>query len=191
MRACRQRDLLRAIRMHRLEALATALEQNSHEIDKYLRISGGRLDRSGMTQIGLHGMNLAHATQRLQMPGEFRPANRHPYAIMALGQSANHVTAEKSRSAINGDEGVVRAACAHAALDFRAEMPGNRPIQDRPKAVQSRKSRSLTSRKWLRIWSQRAQVAELVDALVSGTSGESRGGSSPLLGTNVPSRRAQ
>ena len=30
----------------------------------------------------------------------------------------------------------------------------------------------------------RAQVAELVDALVSGTSGESRGGSSPLLGTN-------
>jgi hypothetical protein len=35
----------------------------------------------------------------------------------------------------------------------------------------------------------KAQVAELVDALVSGTSGESRGGSSPLLGTNVPSLR--
>ena len=31
-----------------------------------------------------------------------------------------------------------------------------------------------------------AQVAELVDALVSGTSGESRGGSSPLLGTISP-----
>jgi hypothetical protein len=30
-----------------------------------------------------------------------------------------------------------------------------------------------------------AQVAELVDALVSGTSGESRGGSSPLLGTTA------
>ena len=29
-----------------------------------------------------------------------------------------------------------------------------------------------------------AQVAELVDALVSGTSGESREGSSPFLGTN-------
>jgi hypothetical protein len=28
-------------------------------------------------------------------------------------------------------------------------------------------------------------VAELVDALVSGTSGESRGGSSPLLGTII------
>ncbi len=30
----------------------------------------------------------------------------------------------------------------------------------------------------------RAQVAELVDALVSGTSGASREGSSPFLGTN-------
>ena len=35
-----------------------------------------------------------------------------------------------------------------------------------------------------------AQVAELVDALVSGTSGESRGGSSPLLGTKRPSALA-
>ena len=34
----------------------------------------------------------------------------------------------------------------------------------------------------------RAQVAELVDALVSGTSGESRGGSSPLLGTMIAAR---
>jgi hypothetical protein len=30
-------------------------------------------------------------------------------------------------------------------------------------------------------------MAELVDALVSGTSGESRGGSSPLLGTKASS----
>ena len=33
-------------------------------------------------------------------------------------------------------------------------------------------------------------MAELVDALVSGTSGESRGGSSPLLGTSHRSRDA-
>ncbi len=36
-----------------------------------------------------------------------------------------------------------------------------------------------------------AQMAELVDALVSGTSGESRGGSSPLLGTKLVFRSAQ
>jgi hypothetical protein len=41
----------------------------------------------------------------------------------------------------------------------------------------------LTSRFGAPYVSRRAQVAELVDALVSGTSGESRGGSSPLLGT--------
>jgi hypothetical protein len=33
-----------------------------------------------------------------------------------------------------------------------------------------------------------AQLAELVDALVSGISGEIRGGSSPLLGTIYSSR---
>ena len=33
-----------------------------------------------------------------------------------------------------------------------------------------------------------AQLAELVDALVSGISGEIRGGSSPLLGSNYRSR---
>jgi hypothetical protein len=37
----------------------------------------------------------------------------------------------------------------------------------------------------------KALVAELVDALVSGTSGESRGGSSPLLGTKHISTAVQ
>jgi hypothetical protein len=41
----------------------------------------------------------------------------------------------------------------------------------------------LTSGKRPPYLTREAQVAELVDALVSGTSGESRGGSSPLLGT--------
>jgi hypothetical protein len=38
---------------------------------------------------------------------------------------------------------------------------------------------------------KKALVAELVDALVSGTSGESRGGSSPLLGTKYKSTAVQ
>lgn len=65
MRACCQRNLLRAVGVHRLEALAATLEQNSHEIDKYLCIVGSRLDGSGVTQIGLNSMDLPHATQRL------------------------------------------------------------------------------------------------------------------------------
>jgi hypothetical protein len=49
-----------------------------------------------VTQIGLHSMNLPYAAKRLQMSGEFGPANRHPYTVMAFSQSANHVTAEES-----------------------------------------------------------------------------------------------
>ena len=120
VRICRQRDLLGAIGMHRLETLAAALEQNSDQIDEYLRIAGGRLDRSGVAQIGLHSMDLPDATERLQMSGKFGPAHRHPDAIVALGQRAHHVAAEKARAAIDGDQGVVWAACGHAALDFRA-----------------------------------------------------------------------
>ena len=60
-----------------------------------------------------------------------------------------------------------------------------RPIPDRPVAVR------LTSTGWVRTFLRlarrpTAQVAELVDALVSGTSGAIRGGSSPLLGTSTP-----
>jgi hypothetical protein len=44
----------------------------------------------------------------------------------------------------------------------------------------------LTRRKPTLYVSPVAQVAELVDALVSGTSGASREGSSPFLGTITP-----
>jgi hypothetical protein len=56
-------------------------------------------------------------------------------------------------------------------------------------AATKERGRSLTStgavRTFLRLayGTHLAQVAELVDALVSGTSGAIRGGSSPLLGT--------
>jgi hypothetical protein len=59
------------------------------------------------------------------------------------------------------------------------------------RALVHSRGRSLTStgavRTFLRLayGTHLAQVAELVDALVSGTSGAIRGGSSPLLGTTV------
>jgi hypothetical protein len=71
--------------VHRLETLAATFEQDSHEIDEYFRVASGGINRGGVSQIGLHRVDLPHATQRLQMSGKFRPANRHPYAIMALG----------------------------------------------------------------------------------------------------------
>ena len=47
--------------------------------------------------------------------------------------------------------------------------------------------RALTDRLTRPYEPRRAQVAEVVDALVSGTSGASREGSSPFLGTNSSS----
>src|SRR5262249_61360600 len=134
---------------------------------------------------GCTGWHRAHPTKRLRKPGSFRRANRHRDPIVALGQSPPHGRAENPRAAIDGDQSVIRTACGHAALNFAGRgclEPGQYRIGPglyRPKGP------SLTSLRWLRIWSRQAQVAELVDALVSGTSGESRGGSSPLLGTNV------
>src|SRR5215467_10762859 len=57
-----------------------------------------------------------------------------------------------------------------------------RPYRMSPGARQT-ETPPLTRRKAGPYVSAPAQVAELVDALVSGTSGASRGGSSPLLGT--------
>ena len=44
---------------------------------------------------------------------------------------------------------------------------------------------------WSKNDHSRAQMAELVDALVSGTSGATRGGSSPLLGTKQTFKQVQ
>src|SRR5215471_13337138 len=67
-----------------------------------------------------------------------------------------------------------RAVGRQAAATKRAPYLAQGPIEG---------NRLLTRRKAGPYVSAPAQVAELVDALVSGTSGASRGGSSPLLGT--------
>ena len=136
-------------------------------------------------------MDLANSAERLQEAGKLRTAYGDTDAIVAFGQGAHHVPAEKARAAIDSDQGVIGAACGHAALDLFAGPGCLKPGQYRiGQGLYRPKRPSLTSRKRLRIWSRQAQVADLVDALVSGTSGDSRGGSSPLLGTNVPSLRA-
>ncbi len=77
-----------------------------------------------MAQIGLHGMDLADAAQWLQKAGEFWPSHRHPNPIVTFGKGSHDVTAKKARSAIDGNQGVIGAACGHAALD---SMPAGMP----------------------------------------------------------------
>ena len=120
--------------MHRIETLAAALEQDADQIDQHIGVARRGLDRSGIAHIGLHGVDLADAAERLQVAGEFGPAHRDADAVVALGQRAHHVAAEKARAAIDGDEGFDIAACGHAALAREVDAE-TRQIQDRPRAV--------------------------------------------------------
>ena len=90
--------------LHGVEILRAALGQDADQIDGDSAIPHRGLDRGRIAQIGLHGVDLADPADRLQVPGQFRPPHRHPDPVIALGQRADHVSAQKTRSAENRDE---------------------------------------------------------------------------------------
>ena len=187
----RQRHRLGAGGLHRVEALPAALEQDADQVDHDVGVARGRLDRAGIAQIGLHGVDLADPAERLQMAGEIGPAHRDADAVAALGQRAHHVAAEEARAAEDGDQRVERD-CAVMPRSFAWTPAGacdalpNTGSVPRCIGAGSTADSGLTRPEAAALTYRRsAQVAELVDALVSGTSGESRGGSSPLLGTKA------
>ena len=100
-------------RVHRVEALASPFHQHADEIDQHMRVARGRLDRGAVTDIGLHRVNLADPAERLQVIGKLRPAHRDPDTIVAPGQRAHDVAADKTRAAIDGDEGFRIASGGH------------------------------------------------------------------------------
>ena len=181
MRGGRLRDRLGAGALHRVEALAAALGQDADQIDDDVGVARRGLDRAGMAQVGLHGVDLPDPAERLQMAGELRPAHRDADAVMALGERADHVAAEEARAAENGDERVVAGLDGHAALGRARVRAGGwrggaaeyrigrccigagRRRSARPAAIDNPKPSPMSA--------PDAQVAELVDALVSGTSG--------------------
>ena len=81
-----ERNLLGAERLHGLETLPPALEQDAHQVDDDVGVAHRRLDRAGVPHIGLHGMDLPDAAERLQVPGKVRPAHRDADAVVAFGQ---------------------------------------------------------------------------------------------------------
>ena len=58
----------------------------------------------GKAHIGLHGVDLADAAERLEMAGQFRPPDRHPHARPGLGDGPHHVAADEARAAIDRDQ---------------------------------------------------------------------------------------
>jgi hypothetical protein len=79
--------------MDGVKTLTATLEQDSHEIDDDLRVAGGGFNRRSVPQIGLDGIDLSDTSERLQVPGQFRPADGDANAIVALGERANHMAA--------------------------------------------------------------------------------------------------
>ena len=96
MRARRQRHLLRAVGVDGVEALPPALEQQAHQIDQHMGIARGGFHRRAVAEIGLYRMDLADAAERLQMAGKVGAPHRYPDKVVAFGQGAHHVAAEKA-----------------------------------------------------------------------------------------------
>ncbi len=138
MRGGGQRHLLRSERLHRIEPLAVAFKEDAHEIDRDVRAPQGRVDRSGMPQVGLDRVNLSDPAERLQVPGEIGPADRDADFVVPLGQRPHDMAAEKARAAEHGDENVVVGLKGHAS-DPDAQPPPRLPfapgLQDAPGAV--------------------------------------------------------
>ncbi len=110
----RQRHRLGAEGLHGVEFLPAPLEQDADQIDHHVGVAGGRVDRFGVTQVGLHRVDLADPPDRLQEARKFRPAARHADAVAALGQRAHHVPAEKTRAAEHRDQRI-EGICDHEA----------------------------------------------------------------------------
>ena len=130
----RQRDRLGAKRLHGIEALASALEQDADQVDHHVGVARGRLDRSRIAQIGLHRVDLADAAERLQKAGKLGPAHRDPDTVAALGERAHHVAAEEARAAehrdqrVEGDLGhVARFGWDDAAAPLGRRITGSVP----------------------------------------------------------------
>ena len=81
------RDRFGAPHLHGVESLRAAFGENADQVDRDMGVAHRSLDGGGIAHIGLHGVDLADPAERLQMPGEFRPAHRDADAIVALGRA--------------------------------------------------------------------------------------------------------
>jgi hypothetical protein len=73
-----------------------ALEQDADKIDHHVGVARGRFDGGRIAHIGLHGVDLADPSERLQVAGKFGPAHRDANAVAELGQRAYDMAAEES-----------------------------------------------------------------------------------------------
>ena len=95
-----------AARMYGCEALTAALEQNPDQVDHHRAVAHRHLDRGGMAEIGLHGMDLPHPAERLQRAGEIGATHGGAHAVPVPGERPHHMSTEKTGGAEDRDEHV-------------------------------------------------------------------------------------
>ena len=99
-----ERHRLGAFGLHRVEALAAALEQNADQVDDDIGVAHRRRDRLRVAQIGLHRVDLPDPAHRPQKAGKLRPAHRDADAVAPPRQRPHHMAAEEARAAEYGDK---------------------------------------------------------------------------------------
>ena len=128
----RARDDAGALGLHRLKSLPAAFEQYADEIDDDCGVAGRGLDRFRITHVGLNGVDLSDAPERLEMTREIGPAYRDANAIVPLRQRPHHVAAQEPGAAENRHEGFVGG---HSRFISRRSCPvwstGSRAVQSR------------------------------------------------------------
>ena len=131
-----QRRALGAAGMHHVEALRAAFIEDGDQIDDDARSAHRGFDRARIAHIGLHGMDLPDAAERLQEIGKLGPAHGDADAVAALGERAHDMAAEEAGAAENGDKGVGVGLKGHEVRTRAAILLFLGGIQDRPCAVQ-------------------------------------------------------
>jgi hypothetical protein len=161
-----------------------------------------------MAHIRLDGMDLADIAKRLQMKCKIGPARGDADPPASPRQGAHHMASNKTRTAEHRHKPVCFYEFLRHVAGPRVQGLNARVVLERFRTRWNRESALalnfaarvvVCNEAWHAgqsplcidktedrpVSGTKAQVAEMVDALVSGTSGEGRGGSSPLLGTKL------
>ena len=91
-----------------LEALAAALGQDADEVHRDLGVAQRRGERGGVAHVGLHGLDLTDAAERLEIVGEVGAAAAGPDAKARAGQRPDDVAPQKARAAEDGHQPIGR-----------------------------------------------------------------------------------
>ena len=103
-----------AFGLHGVEGLLAPGRENADEIDRGFGAAQRGGERIGIADIGLNGVDLADAAERLQMEGEVGTPRRDADAPAVARQRANQMAAEEAGAAEDGDDAILGLNVGHS-----------------------------------------------------------------------------